>query len=446
MKEAGVSNIDADIRHHLIAVEPFKLTKKQIELLNNLGNHILKFYKACNSLYFGSDYTWVSHYLDIGKPDDVIRQTRMKYHKKSVPRIIRPDILIGKDNLVITELDSVPGGMGHLANLSKYYSDKGYQLVGGNDGMVQGFAKILKDVCNNENPVCAIVVSDESSDYLPEMKYLADELRNIDIQAYTIHPSEIIFEDENIYIQTGNGKLKIDITYRFYELFDLLNIPKSELIAYAAKKKSISITPPLKHNLEEKMLLAFIHHPVLKEYWLNNLGAETFEILSKYISPTYILDSRPVPPHSEICGFKWKNMPIQDWKVIKYGSQKERMLVIKPSGFSPLAWGSRGVIVGHDMSQESWADAVDSALNDFTSSPWVLQPFAESETIKIEHYIENSKEIAEMKAKVRLCPYYFVSNDNAELAGVMATACPNNKKIIHGMKSAVISPCIEEND
>jgi hypothetical protein len=46
---------------------------------------------------------------------------------------------------------------------------------------------------------------------------------------------------------------------------------------------------------------------------------------------------------------------------------------------------------------------------------------------------------------VRLCPYYFVSGDwgrpQAKLGGVLATICPADKKIIHGMRDAIMAPC-----
>jgi hypothetical protein len=46
---------------------------------------------------------------------------------------------------------------------------------------------------------------------------------------------------------------------------------------------------------------------------------------------------------------------------------------------------------------------------------------------------------------VRLCPYYFVVGDGdaarARLGGVLATVCPADKKIIHGMQDAVLAPC-----
>ena len=50
-----------------------------------------------------------------------------------------------------------------------------------------------------------------------------------------------------------------------------------------------------------------------------------------------------------------------------------------------------------------------------------------------------------MKGRVRLCPYYFVAGDGdaarAELGGVLATICPADKKIIHGMTEAIFAPC-----
>jgi hypothetical protein len=46
-----------------------------------------------------------------------------------------------------------------------------------------------------------------------------------------------------------------------------------------------------------------------------------------------------------------------------------------------------------------------------------------------------------MAGRARLSPYYFVSGETAELAGILATVCPADKKIIHGMKDAVMVPC-----
>jgi len=48
-----------------------------------------------------------------------------------------------------------------------------------------------------------------------------------------------------------------------------------------------------------------------------------------------------------------------------------------------------------------------------------------------------------MEGRMRLCPYYFVNESAkvAKLQGVLATLCPADKKIIHGMKDAALLPC-----
>jgi hypothetical protein len=56
--------------------------------------------------------------------------------------------------------------------------------------------------------------------------------------------------------------VRVDVIYRFFELFDLKNVAKVELMQYAARKGHVVVTPPFKACLEEKMLFAMYHHPV----------------------------------------------------------------------------------------------------------------------------------------------------------------------------------------
>lgn len=428
-------------RTHLISPEPFPLSITQIKQLRKLGEALLAFYSGVNGLYLRGGFDWVNEYLDIGKGEDLLRHARMKYQRSALPGIIRPDVLITDDGFRITELDSVPGGFGQLDCLSAAYEEAGFELVGCRRGIRDRFAAMIRSAAGAPDPVVAIVVSDESVDYLPEMTYLAGELREAGMRAYTVRPREVLFSEDGLYIESEAGRLKVDVLYRFFELFDLLNIPKADLISYAARKKLVTVTPPYKPFLEEKMLLALFRSSALTSYWRAALGEEHHELLGEALSETHILDNRPVPPQAEISGFRWRGEPIRDWRAICDGTQKERRFVIKPSGFSPLAWGSRGVKIGHDMSQEEWTVAVSDALGSFNSSPYVLQPFLDTSVIGVKDCSEPGSETREMQARVHLCPYYFVADGRAELGGVLATACPKDKKLIHGMVDAVMAPC-----
>ena len=66
----------------------------------------------------------------------------------------------------------------------------------------------------------------------------------------------------------------MDTLYRFFELFDLKNIPNYDILLYAARKQLVTMTPPVKAYLEEKLLFALFHHPVLAEFWVQEMGAK----------------------------------------------------------------------------------------------------------------------------------------------------------------------------
>ena len=150
---------------------------------------------------------------------------------------------------------------------------------------------------------------------------------------------------------TGDGRDRpVAVVYRFFELFDLKNVPKSELIMYSAKKERVTVTPPFKPALEEKLAFALFHHPVLEPFWRRDLGEDTYAMLAPLLPHTWILDPRPVPPAAVIPGLRLGGRAVAEWRELAAASQRDRRYVVKPSGFSELAWGSRGVSIGHDLS------------------------------------------------------------------------------------------------
>lgn len=410
----------------LVSPEPFFISEELYIELSKLGRILLQFYKACNFLYHssisGKTPNWVSEYLDKGKPEKIIQIQRKSVFKNELPRVIRPDLLLTDDGVVLTELDSVPGGIGLTAWMNKTYSNiknEAWDIIGGSDGMIKGFSSIFGDRTS-----VRILVSDESATYLPEMKWIANQSP----EKFSVHNTD--YTDFN----------DADAVYRFFELFDYTNIKCFDTLVDSALKSKIYLTPPLKSFLEEKMLFAFFWNRNLRDFWKRELGDAFYNYLSKIIPYTWILDPSPIPPHAAI-----PRLEITDWNQLKTFSQKQRRLILKMSGFSELAWGARGVYLGSDMSGDDWAKAIDFAIQNFNKNPFILQEYCKPRRVKAIGYNPRSGKLQEFEGRVRLCPYYFVTGDwntaRANLCGILATICPADKKIIHGMRDAVLAPC-----
>lgn len=436
-----------------ITCKPYMLSKEDVSFLTALGNHLLAFNQALNKLYLESTHhrqpTWVAALLDQGKPDSLISQARMKRFRDDLPRIIRPDIIPTKEGMVITELDSVPGGIGLTGSMSQAYAPElppGVELIGGAQGMIREFGNMFQELRGDRTGCIAIVVSEESKDYLPEMQWVVKELQQEGVETVCANPRDIRFTEEGLIYTGEGGPNPIAVLYRFYELFDLMNIPKTELTAYSAKKNRVAITPPLKPHLEEKMAFALFHHPVLKRYWQQELGEHTYGTLEKLLPKTWILDPRPLPPSAIIPDLHLGKQPVTDWRELAHASQKDRQYVVKPSGFSELAWGSRGVSIGHDLSQKEWAAVLDHALTSFPTTPYILQEFHKGKQVELSYYDAMRADMTPMSGRTRLSPYYFVHHGEARLAGILATVCSLEKKIIHGMRDAIMAPCATISD
>jgi hypothetical protein len=140
----------------------------------------------------------------------------------------------------------------------------------------------------------------------------------------------------------------------------------------------------------------------------------------------------------------WPGVDVHSWREMKPWGRAERELVVKISGYSELGWGSRGVEIGHDLSQQDWAKVIDHALESYPTHPYILQRFKRSIIQLHPSWDEASGLTKTMQSRTRLCPYYFVreGGEATNLGGVLATVCPSDKKILHGMKDAIMLPCV----
>src|SRR5271156_5197308 len=226
-----------------IAPQAFALGPAHAELLEKLGIVLHHFNTACNLLYrqsaAGKAHPWVAPLLDAGKPPELIALSRHDKVKGQGPAVIRPDLILTEEAFAMSELDSVPGGIGLTAWLNQTYSALGENVLGGAEGIRTGFESILNGG--------EVLISEESAGYRPEMEWLVGPDRVKSVEDYP--PS---------------GKP----AYRFFEAFDYPKLTKFK----EAWQPGQPLTAPLKTYPEQKLRLPLFWARPLQEFWRQEIG------------------------------------------------------------------------------------------------------------------------------------------------------------------------------
>jgi len=391
--------------------QPLRLEPEDLKFLETLGKKLAAFLRASNRLYqaslAGGGPAFVAEWLDQGKPGEVVRLGRGEKLKGAIPRVLRPDLLKTEEGWALTEIDAVPGGVGLTAWMQENYAKLGHGVLGGAHGLRDLAEKVV-------GPEGEVVISKEAEDYRPEWQWLVGKERVKSAESYRCGERPI---------------------YRFFEMFDWMGL---EGIRSSWSSK-VSMEAPPRAFLEEKLWWALFWMKPLEDWWRKELGEGYFRDLRALVPRAWPLLPVALPPEGVL-----PELEIHRWEELENFSQRARDLVIKVSGFSPRAWGSRGVTVGSDQPKEKWVPALRQALAEWRTQPHVLQRFARLGTVSHAAWNEATGGNEESRWRLRLCPYYLVTGDKVELKGVLATLCPVDKKLIHGMEDAVLVPVSSE--
>ena len=471
---------------------PWPLTPAQLAQLQSIGDACLEFHQALETLYLRSAADknllrnkplrapWVAEYLDRGKPPALIAHARDPKNRGAFPNVLRPDLLLTDDGFALTELDSVPGGIGLTAFLNRLYSNAEcgmrnaelqttqasarhdsplasdipnsafrtpHSRIGEADAMITAFHESLAaHRPDQRNPLIALVVSDEAATYRPEMYWLAEQLQRLGKRVFCLDPEDIFPLGSTLCFDIEGNPEKIDIIHRFFELFDLANIRTARFILESWQAGELAITPPMRHFQEEKLALALFRHHLLADYWAEALSPRAHKLLRQLIPASWIIDPVPLPPGAVLDGPRVGHHALTDWRQLAAASQKERDLIIKISGYHETAWGARSVVLGSDSSREEWQRAIETSIADAPRNLHILQEYKKPKRVRHRLYAYDAQtrtsQIRETDGRLRLCPYYFITNGKPHLTGALATFCPPDKKIIHGMQDAALLPCV----
>lgn len=404
-----------------LSPSPVALSPSQIDDLSRIGQALYNFSLAANKLYHSPTApAIVRDYLDRGKPRQILDWQNSAVIHSQVPVIIRPDLLITPEGFRLVEIDSLPGGIGTLDLLHETYSALDFPLIRTGCSMTEFFARTRTH----------FVFSEEGMNYFPEIQWLVEQSGGQCQLTSAADAEKLPTAPDPLAAHFGKHPI-----YRFFELWDPELLPSHRQLLDLAAAGTLTLTPPPKAFLEEKLLLALFWLPDLHPFWRQNLTAADLQCLESLIPKTWVLDPRPIPKSMVQHGTH-----LASWRQLASLSLKDRRVVVKISGFSENAWGSRGVHIGHDENQGTWQQTITSALASFGQNPYILQPFEDS--LKFDHtYFDESGTTTTTSSVARINPYYQIHDNQAKISSVMAIVCPSDKKKIHGMNDASLVPC-----
>jgi hypothetical protein len=278
----------------------------------------------------------------------------------------------------------VPGGIGLTGWLGKTYAELGDQIVGGAHGMMEGFDAMLRAESKTDEPRAVVVVSDEAATYRPEMEWLESAGR-IPRRA----PGRT---DEH---RQSCRRLPLLRIIRFAQRAQRV---KALMDAAAQRRGACDAAVQTAARRENAFRLS-VDGAIARVLAGATRRQDASAALREVLPYTWILDPTPLPPHAVI-----PELNIHDWRDMAEFSQKQRELVLKISGFSDRAWGSRGVYVGHDLpSTRMGGGDRPGAGRASPTHPFILQRFEKSKLFDAQYVDFESERDRARSVRVSAC-------------------------------------------
>lgn len=401
-----------------VSPEPFVLPENVRNSITVYGRAITEYYKACASLLaeLPADHRW-RKYLDHHKPDSMVQSLR-----ESIPShiFLRPDFVLTDGDPVVTEIETSPFGLAlsHFLNVS--YTRVGKNTMVNPDAFPDTFLRETLGTEAKGRHLC-FALTDYTKKYAGQFAFLADNFRASGVDASVAMVDDLELHDDEI---SSNGR-RVDALYRGFYLHEATRDHKVAALLQQAGKR---IFPSCKPQLEEKALMAMLWEPELQSNLQQRLGAN-FTVLQKIIPPTWVLD----PQHPPSFPFE-----ISSWSDVAKLSRKQRMFVLKTSGFSAQSSWAKGVTFLEKLSQDKCRETINASLAD-TDNLYVLQQFRKGTDFTHKYFDFHARAMKEMRGRVRFTPYYAVRD--GKLLTAKATLCENTD-YIHAMVDSINAPVI----
>lgn len=395
---------------------PFRISPDVFELPENVdlgkyGHAISGFYSICKKLYSQLDnlHRW-KQYLDHSKPQWMLNHSNIETGDHV---FLRPDLVLTQNGPIVTEIETSPFGLG-----LSYFLDNVYKHAG-KDTLTdeQNVLNLLRSATRGS---LSFVLTLYTKQYEGQFRYLSNELfSKTGIKTAVTYPDNGNFRNGQYVVE----REAYDSIYRCFYLHQTIN--NAMLRDIAQFKSTVPICLP---QMEEKAVMGMIWDSEFDDYFRNQLGEDTYNLLKKIIPKTWVLDANHIPDE----------LDIKEWEDLANISQKRRSFVFKPSGFTSNASWAKGVVFLNKLSKQQCRKTINDAL--VSKELFILQEFKKGAKFQHRYFDFHSSEMKNMNGKVRITPYYSVKD--GKLLTAKATICENTD-IVHAMVDSINVPVVK---
>lgn len=383
---------------------PFSLNKDQKIDIKNIGHDVANYFHIVDEMYL-NNMGGVRSILDTGKPQIFLGSEHSHY------LFARPDLIITPNGFSICEIETSPFGLALAEILNKAYRKEGFETM-----VPEG--ALLAQIQKNTPVEGTIIYSKKAQAYSGQMTFLADETF-----------SNIGRSWKAGMVDDFNGIQRSNI-YRGFYLSEYLTDPSVRILLHRHIVDKNNLIPSPTPYLEEKAILSFIYDKRFEEYLRKQLGDSSVKHLKAIIPPTWIVGQEqffsPGMPNNISSSLGLANL-----------SKSKRAFVLKTSGFSENSSWKEGVHFLQRESAEKTLQLLHEAEADKTGLH-IVQEFRKGANMPMNYESADEKTNIPMSARIRLTPYFSVSDDNQDgnLIAIKATGCENTD-FIHASSTSI---------
>jgi len=387
-----------------ISPRPLYLSKEQKIDIQNIGSDISCYFHIVDEMYV-NNMGGVRNILDTGKPQIFLADQLAHY------LFARPDLIITEGGFSICEVETSPFGLALAEILNQAYQNKGFET------MVDSGA-ISEQVRQNTPIEGNIVYSKKTQAYSGQITFLADKVFSGDGRHWESQDAD------NITLQNNSN------IYRGFYLNEYLSDPAIKILLDRQITNNDNTIPSPTPYMEEKAILSLIYDKRFEEYLRIKLGVASFKHLKTVIPPTWIVGQEqffaPGMPNNISSSIELANL-----------SKSKRAYVLKSSGFSENSSWKEGVHFLQRESTEKTLQLLHEAETDKTGLH-IVQEFKKGLNIPLNYESEDEKSEMPMTARIRLTPYFAVTNNgqDGKLIAIKATGCENTD-FIHASSTSI---------